>query len=138
MITKFIEATEVTNFNWGKFAVCRFESSEWARPSELRDLRDLSDAERPRSVSLLRERGWTAENILVLDLQTGEGAIFRPGGSARNDLNDKHQVWVCPLFESFLCWLYRQDLADISALPSLINLGDVPTSMSGYRRTRNG
>ena len=38
---------------------------------------------------------------MVTDLQTGEGAIFRPGGLASYDL-DKHQLWICVLFKDFL------------------------------------
>lgn len=38
------------------------------------------------------------------------------------------------MFEPFLQWLYLQDLSDLDKLPALVNLGDVPTSMSGYRR----
>lgn len=117
----FIEAHDATNFNWGKFAVARFSTEEWSRPSAL-DKR-----------LLLRSRGWTPDHLWVLDLQTGEGAIFRPGGMAAADLA-KHKIWVCPMFEPFLMWLYKQDLSDLSKLPALVNVGDVPTAMSGYRR----
>jgi hypothetical protein len=126
MKTKFIEATEATQFNWGKFMVCRFEAEEWARRSE------IATHER----SLLHGRGWTPNNVLVVDLQTGEGAIFKPGGYVKYDLNDKHQIWVCPMFEPFLEWLYKQDLTDLDTLPGHVNLGDVPIAMQGYRRQR--
>lgn len=122
MTTKFIEATDATEFNWGKFAVCRFTPEEWQRRSAL--------DERP----LLACRGWGADNLFVIDLQTGEGAIFRPGGLASADLN-KHKVWVCPMFEPFLEWLYLQDLSDLAALPAMVNVGNVPTAMAGYRRS---
>ncbi len=125
MKTKFIEATDATEFNWGKFAVCRFEPEEWMRRTAV----DNS--------YMLAGRGWDRHTVLVLDLQTGEGAMFRPGGYAHADLNTKHQVWVCPMFEPFLTWLYAQDLSDLDKLPALVNLGDVPTDMRGYRRTRN-
>src|SRR6266568_9619596 len=82
---------------------------------------------------MLSERGWTSDHLLVLDLQTGEGAIFRPGGSARADLNEKHQVWVCPLFEPFMEWLYKQDTPDLTALPDQVEL-DAPGAPFGYRR----
>lgn len=124
MITKFIEASDATEFNWGKFMVCRFDPGEWARQSEI------------EKRSLLLARGWTHENVLVVDLQTGEGAIFRPGGLADADLNEKHQIWVCPMFQPFLVWLYAQDLTDLKALPGIVNLGNVPTSLYGYRRQR--
>ncbi len=126
MFTKFIEATDKTEFNWGKFAVCRFEPHEWERPSEI-----------DGGISLLAGRGWTAAHVLVLDLQTGESAIFLPRGSVPADL-EKHAIWVCPMFEPFLVWLYQQDLSDLSKLPGLVNLGDVPTALSGYRRAGKG
>jgi hypothetical protein len=122
MQTKFIEATDGTEFNWGKFAVCRFESEEWQRPSVI---------DPPRS--LLRKIGWDRDQIFVLDLQTCEGANFRPGGLASADL-EKHRIWVCPMFEPFLVWLYKQDLSNLNALPALVNLGAVPTALFGYRR----
>jgi hypothetical protein len=40
---------------------------------------------------LLGQGGWAPHHIMVTDLQTGEGAIFRPGGLASYDL-DKHQL----------------------------------------------
>ena len=124
METKFIEAVENSKFNWGKFMVGRFTPDEWAKSSELDQRR------------LLQGRGWSPDHVLVLDLQTGEGAILKPGGLAQSDLNDKHQIWVCPMFQPFLEWLYRQDLTDLAKLPGLVNLGDVPIAMQGYRRTR--
>jgi hypothetical protein len=91
MQTKFIEATNVDagGMNWGKFMVARFTESEWQRRSEVGGQR------------MLAERGWAKDDLLVIDLQTGEGAVFKPGGYAKGDL-DKHAVWVCPLFEPFL------------------------------------
>ena len=79
MQTKFIEATNVDagGMNWGKFMVARFTESEWQRRSEV------------GGQSMLAERGWTKDDLLVLDLQTGEGAVFKPGGYAKGDL-DKH------------------------------------------------
>ncbi len=121
MQTKLIEATDATEFNHGKFLVGRF-CTEWMRTSVI-DRRNL----------LSSTCGWTPDHIVVLDLQTGEGATFRPGGIARCDLK-KHRIWVCPMFEPFLAWLYTQDLTKLDALPDFINLGDVPTAMFGYRR----
>ena len=68
-----------------------------------------------------------------LRLQTGEGAMFRPGGSPAADL-DKHAVWVCPLFQPFLAWLYEQDLTDLDALPAHVELPDAEFAFAGYRR----
>lgn len=122
MQTRIIEATDATSFNHGKFMVSRF-TDEWM-------VRSSIDPDRPLLSSVC---GWSPDHLHVLDLQTGEGAIFRPGGYAKADL-DKHSIWVCPMFEPFLEWLYRQDLSDIEKLPALVNLGDVPTAMYGHRR----
>lgn len=122
MFTKFIEATNRPNGNWGKFMLGRFTPEEWA-------LRSVIDPER----SLINSRGWEAKHLLVTDMQTGEGAIFRPGGYAVADLN-KHRIWVCPLFEPFLTWLYKQDLADFDKLPAHVNLPDAEFMYAGYRR----
>lgn len=119
MITQFIEATD--SFNWGKFMVARFDAEEWARRSQIAE-----------GAFLLKEIGWASCHILVWDMQTGEGAIFLPGGSAVADLN-KHAVWVCPMFEPFLSWLYDQDLSDITALPPMVLL-EGPKALAGYRR----
>jgi len=119
MQTKFIEATN-NEKNWGKFLVFRFDT-EWEYKSAF------------TGKSLLREVGWGADNIVVLDLQTREGAGFRPGGLASADL-DKHKVWVCPMYEPFLSWLYRQDLTDLNKLPDSVNFPDAEFAMSGYRR----
>lgn len=124
MKTKFIEATntDAGGLNWGKFMVGRYEREEWARRSEV------------NGRTLLRGRGWSPDHVLVVDLQTGEGAIFRPGGYVPDDLNRKHRIWVCPMFEPFLTWLYRQDLSDLDALPGLVKIDDPASAMSGYRR----
>lgn len=125
MITKFIEATNGP-LNWGKFMVGRFDK-EWSYKS-------VVDEDGP---SLLWGRGWTPEHILVVDLQTGEGAMFMPRGFAPADLN-KHKIWVCPLFEPFLTWLYVQDLSDLDKLPAHIDLPNAPFDMQGYRRQGAG
>lgn len=123
MKTKFIEANNGP-CNWGKFMVAEFTAEEWAARSAV------------DGNGLLAHRGWHPEmHKLVLDLQTGEGSIFRIGGYAKSDLNDKHQIWVCPLFEPFLTWLYTQDVSDIDKLPSHVEL-DAPFAFAGYRRTR--
>lgn len=124
MKTKIIEATQnvKTGFNWGKFLVGRMDT-EWRRRSE------IGDSDTP----LLRQCGWGPDHLWVLDLQTGEGAYFLPRGYAGADLN-KHAIWVCPMFEPFLVWLYAQDVSDLEALPSLVELPNVPGSFAGYRR----
>jgi hypothetical protein len=85
------------------------------------------------NLPLLRSIGWDSSHVIVFDLQTCEGASFRPGGNAHFDL-EKHKIWVCPMFEPFLCWLYKQQLDDLSALPGCIDLVDAPFALAGYRR----
>lgn len=123
METVFIEATNVEagGINWGKFMIGRFTSNDWEHKAAV------------SGFPMLQGRGWTSDNLLVLDLETGEGAIFRPGGSAAADLH-KHQIWVCPMFEPFLEWLYRQDLTRLEALPKVVQINDRASSLHGYRR----
>ena len=120
MHTKIVEVLSPQG-NWGKFLLGRF-AGEWVKYSEVGE-----------GVPLLAQLGWTPHHLLVLDLATGEGAIFRLGGLAVADLN-KHRIWVCPLFEPFLQWLYEQDVGDLDELPSLVRLDGPPLAMAGYRR----
>lgn len=141
---------EVTNgANWGKFLLGRMDQ-EWKLRSGLFDVaREVTDDvlgegsyddmhapsySRPGTRPLLAQLGWGRDHLWVLDLQTGEGAFFRPGGLASADL-DRHKIWVCPMFEPFLSWLYQQDLGDITALPRGIELPDAPAALYGYRRS---
>lgn len=128
MFTQIIEATN--DFNHGKFMVGRFDEDEWATPSALHTVSDMGATSPERSV--VAARGWTRRHLWVMDLQTGEGALFLPGGSAHADL-EKHKIWVCPMFEPFLVWLYRQDLEDVSALPAAVRV-EGESAFYGYRR----
>ena len=130
MKTVLIEVTQgiAAGTNYGKFLVGRFDAAEWERRSLLDQAVLGSDQ------SLLWRCGWSGEHLLVLDLQTGEGAIFRPGGAAGYDLNTKHRVHVCPMFQPFLEWLYKQNLRDLDALPELVELPEASAAMYGYRR----
>src|ERR1044072_4889157 len=118
MKTVFVDATS-RRVNWGKFMVGVFDQDELARKSAV------------DGGSMVWGRGWGPGHVLVVDLQTGEGAIFRMGGSASNDLA-KHNIWVCVIFERFLEWLYEQE--DPMNLPPLVEL-EVPVAFAGYRRT---
>lgn len=133
MKTKIIEArTKGMTGNWGKFLVGQF-SSEWNRKPAIDG--EFEDAEANaafKRMPLLRLRGWSNKHIMVLDIETGEGAIFRHGGNARADLN-KHRIWVCPLFEPFLSWLYKQDVSNIDKLPDKVEL-DAEFMWHGHRR----
>lgn len=128
MKTKIIEATQgkEKGFNWGKFLVGQMDT-EWRVPSMVG-----TDSNAP----LLRQCGWSHEHVWVLDLQTGEGAFFRLGGYAPADLN-KHEIWVCPMYEPLLVWLYEQPISGpfvLEELPSLVELPDAPAAFAGYRR----
>ena len=116
--------------NWGKFCVGLPGDAEWAWRSRSFD----DDPERAHlaQVPLLRLIGWAPNHIWVWDLQTGEGGVFRHGGLARADL-EKHQLWVCPLFEPFLQWLYAQPLEAIPRLPQVVEL-QAEFRFYGHRR----
>jgi hypothetical protein len=117
---RFVEVTNGPQ-NWGKFMVARFEGDELWQVSAV------------SGGPLLPAIGWNPAQVWVMDLQTCEGAAFVPGGLASADL-DKRQVWVCPMFEPFLPWLYKQDLSDLDALPAHVDLADAPFAVAGYRR----
>jgi hypothetical protein len=118
--TRFIEAMHPGGKgNWGKFMLGRFTPEEWACRSNVHG-------------ALLSGRGWNEGHILVLDLQTGEGAVFRHGGLASADLK-KHAIWVCPLFPHFLEWLYEQDVTDLSKLPGVVEIPHAEFSLVGRR-----
>jgi hypothetical protein len=119
--TKIIETHGAGN--WGKFLVARFT-----------DEREYVSA-LPEARGALPLARWHPSTLLVLDLATGEGALFTPWGWHIADLR-KHQVWVCPMFEGFLGWLYAQHLEgiDLVALPPLVHLPDNEFSLAGRRR----
>lgn len=143
MQTKIIEAVQPgAPQNWGKFLVMK-PDTEWKRSAATPgcELAGVSPAtltmlgwspEEIAARSLLAQIGWGTSNVIVFDLQTGEGARFAPGGDASYDLN-KHAIWVCPLYEPFLVWLYGQDLEDLEALPDSVEV-EADFEMSGYRR----
>jgi hypothetical protein len=120
MKMRIIEATS-NNFNWGRFCVARFDS-EWTVRSSVEE-----------SVGVLLGCGADPKHVWVLDLVTREGACFKPGGLPIADL-EKHRIWVCPLFEPFLEWLYKQDLSDLDTLPAVVELPNAENAMRGYRR----
>lgn len=129
MKTKLIEAT-CQELNYGKFMLARMESIEWSRPAEI--MPGLA------SYSLLRSIGWSPERLLVFDLQTCEGACFLPGGHAKADL-ENHRIWVCPMFEPFLEWVYRNvpdQFFDIETLPNIIELGESALKHCAFRGRR--
>lgn len=138
MKTKIIEATNGDARNWGKFIVMR-PDVEWERASVVcpsrawTALSAIYETPEGAEIPLLSQRGWDHQHIIVFDLETCEGAAFRPGGKPSADL-EKHRIHVCPLFEPFLEWLYTQDLRDLDALPDSVALPDAEFMFAGYRR----
>lgn len=128
MISKIIEVEN--GFNWGKFLVAKFDDLELS-------LRSSVDPETP--MTMLRAIGYGRDDtcVWVVDLQTREGAGFYPNGNASIDLNAR-SIWVCPMYEPFLNWLYKQDLSDITKLPAVVRftLEETAehTASQGYRR----
>ena len=112
--------------NWGKFMVGVFDD-EWSWRSGVDDGR-----------ALLQACGWWhPDHVWVMDLQTGEGCYVRPGGCAHADL-EKHAVWVCPMFEPWLEWLYERvrktGIEGIGSLPRVVDLPDAEFAFAGHRR----
>lgn len=120
--------------NWGKFAVARYGPKEqaWVSAMPREEYPDGAALGLP-PYPLLKELGWSSpRHIWVFDLQTGEGGMFTHGGYAVADL-ERRQLWVCPLFEPFLTWLYRQPLDELDKLPRLVEL-EAPFALQGFRR----
>lgn len=140
MNVHFIEATQAEfNLNHGKFMLARFT------PEEARAKSALPGYEQESLWRIGGLRNMRPGMTLVLDLQTGEGAAFTlvdrhgdPDHTARYDLA-KHKIWVCPMFEPFLGWLYGQtQLGEsetaIQALPRYVEIPTLEGDLAGYRR----
>jgi hypothetical protein len=77
---------------------------------------------------------WNTSNILVLDLETKEGLVlpsntYNPLGL----LDDKHDIWVCPMFRPFLVWLCLQEYTSVTELPDFVALPTDESEMFGHR-----
>lgn len=131
MKTRIVETVQskAVPGNWGKF-MFMVPDEEWACRSQV-----STEFGGP----LLTALGWSDRHLWVLDLQTGEGAFFKVGGWAKADLA-KHRIWVCPLFEPFLEWLYERYRENpgldglIGSLPDVVELPHAEFAFSGYRR----
>lgn len=135
MICKIIEATDVGQFNHGKFMVRLFEHDEYNYMSRIAP-----------EYLLRRFCNYPRATIWVDDLYTGEGCRFafpsyrikenreQRAAHVKESLN-RHRIWVCPMFEPFVTWLLGQDLSDLSCLPDVVDsLPDDACSFWGYRR----
>jgi hypothetical protein len=125
MKSKIVEVCQPQPVNWGKFIIAQFDEQEASHISAVSNF------------PLLAEIGYWGDLrtwLWVFDLQTGEGAIFPVlnRGGCQYDL-EKHQIWVCPLYEPFLEWLYRNYNGDVDDIPNYLEI-DVPASLHGYRR----
>lgn len=127
MHSKIIEA--VGSLNWGRFMVSRFTQEERSHLS--------SQSKLPVIQPFL----WSQDCLHVLDLVTGEGAIFNQlrRGQPLHELEHKHQIWVCPLYPVFLTWLSQQDLSDLDKLQDTVYFkngeDERHAALYGYRRT---
>ncbi len=114
--------------NHGKCGIGRYTGEQWAEPGQFPG---------SESSQLLRQCGWGPRHYWVLDLQTGEGAVFQVPGYAPADLN-KRRIWVCPMFEPFLAWMFeharREGANWFERLPRTVMLDDAEFCMHGYRR----
>lgn len=119
MDVKFVETTNGPQ-NWGKFAVLRFDDDDWKQKSAVDG--------RP----LLAGRGWGRDHVMVVDLQTGEGAFFFAGGIHKSDL-DKHAIWVCPMYEATLRHVCDGE-HDPMKTEDHLDFPDEPFEYAGYRR----
>jgi hypothetical protein len=137
MKSKIIEVTN-DGFNWGRFWLGIPDADEWGHKSAVEKGMGLDGEAHARSV--LHTAGWSllSHTFVLFDLVTCEGAAFNPGGSASADLA-KHQIWVCPMYEPFLVWLYEHAPRDgeslaLDEIPGLVDLGKVGGALYGYRR----
>ncbi len=128
--------------NWGKFLVGRFEEDEWNYPSVITGeplLRSLGPTKTPR------RDPYTTANILVLDLQTGEGFFTRASQTPRQrewecaldrafEELANHAVHTCVIFPWFLAHLYT--LEDPLACHAFVELPQAPLGFVGARGAR--
>lgn len=128
MKTWIFEATQPGHGNWGKFLVGQMDEREWTWPSQ------VPGNPTPGVPVLKLRHKWSRAHLWIKDLETGEGALFRPGGYAKADLNQR-RIWVCPMFEPFLVWLYEQLRAGktLDELPKGVEI-EADFDWAGYRR----
>jgi len=127
MRTHIIEATN-GELNWGKFMVGVMDTQDWRRMPMTPGC--------DQGMPLLQARRWDVTDIWVMDLETREGAVFRLANGDPSGALNKHQIWVCPLFEPFVNWLFTQPHEQILmlALPDWVDLPDAVFAFKGHRR----
>lgn len=72
---------------------------------------------------------------MVRDKLGREGCLVAPWlcGDAHTDLQ-RHKVWVCPLFEPFIAWLYARGDVDPMTIPAHVDIPDAAFALAGHRR----
>lgn len=119
MIQHFLEASN--GGLWGKFLLLRHSPENLALKSSLPDF---------ENETLLRGRKFDDEMTMMVDLQTGTGAIYTLSNpfDALFSLESKRRIWVCPLYRPTLFWLAQQGLGrgkgDITKLPRYIDVSE--------------
>ncbi len=135
MRTKILEAGVAKDDprTWGRFLLGRMDV-EWEAPSAIDDAarRVLgADWQNPeRATTVLSQCHYSKRgHLLVLDLSTGEGAVFNLDGWPNTELQS-HKIRVSPMFQPLLDWLsYRLYLEDLDALPAFVRLHVDPNEL---------
>jgi hypothetical protein len=112
-----------THANWGQFMVLVPDGVEWTWHSHITN--SMTPA--------LEEFGWTPGHVIVMDLRTGEAAMYLPGDGEAAKAMTEHRIFTSPQFKYFLEWLYEQDVAHLYQQPNVIELPDVTHHLSGWR-----
>jgi hypothetical protein len=125
MNTRLVEVTDGAFY--GKFLVAQFDEAEWRHEAEV----FKESIHRPVPYALLDVCGWSRDHLLVLDLETGNGTIFRPGGHLAHDMEKRQMGYVCPLYRPFLGWLYehaaRTGGIALDDIPAILHMGPFMT-----------
>lgn len=124
MKTKVIEVEEPVPGFWCKFMIGVF-TDEWGH-------RPVVDAPEYEATSLLRQLGWSRDHYLILDLESGQGAIFHRGSHPEWDERTKglsRNPMLVPLWK----WLQTQDLDRIQDFPDKVTL-EGPMSRERQKR----
>jgi hypothetical protein len=116
-------ADPFVRYNWGAFLVAVPDEIEWGWRSHAI----------PGDISLPEQLAWGPSQAWVMDLRTGEGALFSLGGDYRAEL-ESHRIFVTAQFEGFLEWLCLQDPAGLRHLPHVVKVADATFSIRNYRR----
>jgi hypothetical protein len=113
-----------TPYNWGLFMVLVPDGNEWSWQSKVV----------PSLEPVLGNFGWTPQHVIVMDIRTGEAAIFNPASGQPKVELDEHRIYTSPHFKPFLEWLYAQDIEHLWQAPGVVTeLPDATFAMRGWR-----